>query len=64
MIEKQNGKKVYTVNDIKEILGLSDNKAYLFISDCYKTQEKFRVLKIGREYKIPIESFNKWLYGE
>lgn len=55
--------KVYSVADIREILGLSENKAYAFISECYKNQAPFRVLKIGREYKIPIVSFDQWLNG-
>ncbi len=57
-------KKVYSVNDVKEILGLSENKAYAFIKECYEKQEPFRVIRIGREYKIPIISFTKWLEGE
>lgn len=60
----EQAKKVYSVNDVKEILGLSENKAYTFISECYKKQEPFRVIKIGREYKIPIVSFIRWLDGE
>ena len=57
-------KKVYSVSEVKMILDLSENKAYAFINECYKVQAPFRVIKIGREYKIPIASFTKWLEGE
>ena len=57
-------KRVYSVADIQAILGMSQSKAYIFIKECYKKQDKFRVIKIGTEYKIPIESFEKWMNGD
>ena len=57
-------KRVYSVADIQAILGLSQSKAYAFVNSCYKNQDKFRILKVGSEFKIPIESFEKWLNGD
>ena len=62
--EAANDKKIYTVADIQKILNLSQNTAYSFIRNCYENKINFRVLKIGRDYRIPITSFEKWLYGE
>lgn len=54
-------KKVYDVKDIQKILGLGKTTAYIFIKEVFENQGPFRVLKIGNTYKIPKESFDKWL---
>lgn len=56
-------KKIYSVSDIQRILKLSRNAAYKFVQECYQNQKPFRVIKIGREYKIPVKSFDNWLNG-
>lgn len=53
-------KKVYTVNEIREILGLSKTKAYEFVKIAHKTKDPFPVIKIGNTYRIQKEKFDEW----
>lgn len=55
---------VYSVYDICKILGCSNNKGYALVHEAYKSKNMFRVIKIGSEYKMPIDSFNHWLQKE
>lgn len=48
--------KCYTVKEIQNILSIGKNAVYALISDA-----PFRVIKIGKTYRIPKESFDKWL---
>ena len=57
-------KKVYKVEEIQNLLGLGRSKAYEFIENVYYDRKPFRVLKIGRSYRIPCNSFDKWLNGD
>ena len=54
---------VYDVTDIQKILGLSRSKAYLWMEEVYQAKIPFRVVKIGKLYKIPKDSFDKWIKG-
>lgn len=54
---------VYDVTDIQKILGLSRSKVYLWLEEVYKAKLPFRVIKIGKLYKIPKDSFDKWING-
>lgn len=54
-------KKVYSISDIQKLLGLGRTKTYNFLEEVYKNQEPFRVIKIGKLYRIPKDSFDKWL---
>lgn len=54
---------VYDVTDIQKILGLSRSKVYLWLEEVYKAKLPFRVIKIGKLYKIPKDSFDKWIEG-
>ena len=56
-----NNKKVYSVAEIQKILGLGRSKTYYFLEKVYKAQQPFRVIKIGKLYRIPKESFDNWL---
>lgn len=56
-------KKVYSVSDIQKMLGMGRNNVYKFLENAYKTQSPFRVLKLGKIYKIPKNSFDNWLNG-
>ena len=47
-------KKVYTVEEVREILGIGKNKAY---------NQTFPVLRIGSRILIPIRTFEDWLYS-
>ena len=64
MIENEMEKKVYKVEDVQNLLGLGRSKAYEFIENVYYDRKPFRVLKIGRSYRIPCNSFDKWLNGD
>ena len=57
-------KKIYKVEDVQNLLGLGRSKAYEFIENVYYDRKPFRVLKIGRSYRIPCNSFDKWLNGD
>ena len=54
-------KLVYDCNDIQKLLGVSKSSVYTFLDQVYKIQEPFRVLKIGKLYRVPKESFNNWI---
>ena len=56
-------KVVYDIADIQKILGISRSKAYLWLEQVYKEKIPFRVVKIGKLYKIPKDSFDKWIAG-
>ncbi|MCR1822733.1 helix-turn-helix domain-containing protein [Terrisporobacter muris] len=54
-------KKVLNVKDIQDILGVCDKTAYGLIRQALTTNNMFKVIKIGRLYKIPTEPFLNWL---
>lgn len=54
-------KKVLNVKDIQDILGVCDKTAYGLIRQALTTNNMFKVIKIGRLYKIPTNSFLNWL---
>lgn len=54
-------KTVYNPEDIQIILGIGKNKVYEFLEDVYNNTHFFKVIKIGKLYKIPIKSFDSWL---
>ena len=57
-------KKVYEAEDIQKLLGIGRTKVYEFLDEVYTKQEPFRVINIGKMYKIPCRPFDKWLSGE
>lgn len=57
-------KKVYNAEDVQKLLGIGRSKAYEFLEEVNEKQEPFRVLKIGRVYRIPKEPFDRWINGE
>lgn len=54
-------KTVYNPEDIQIILGIGKNKVYDFLEDVYNNKHYFKVIKIGKLYKVPIKSFDSWL---
>lgn len=64
MAERTVQAKVYDAEDIQQILGLGRSKTYEFLGEVNKKQKPFRVIKIGRIYRIPKDSFDKWIDGE
>lgn len=53
--------KIYGVDDIRRILKLGRNSTYDFLEDVYKNTHYFKILKIGKLYRIPKKSFDQWL---
>lgn len=56
-------KKVYDVEDIQRLLGIGRSKAYTYLDEVYQKQEPFRVIKIGKLFRVPKQSFDNWLDG-
>ena len=50
-------RRVYTVKEIAEILGISKNASY----DLVKSENGFVTVRIGKTIRVPIESFDEWL---
>lgn len=57
-------KKVYDVEDIQRLLGIGRSKAYTYLDEVYQKQEPFRVIKIGKLFRVPKQSFDNWLDGK
>lgn len=57
-------RKVYDAEDVQKLLGLGRTKTYEFLEEVYRDKEPFRVIKIGKVYRIPREPFDRWLVGE
>ncbi len=55
---------VYTVAEIQAMLNISKELAYRFVGKAYQSQDPFIVLKIGTTYRIPKESFDRWITGQ
>ena len=49
-------KRVYTVDEIRSILGISRTAAYDLVKHGF-----FHCIKAGRNYRISKESFDRWL---
>lgn len=64
MADTEVSKKVYSADEIQVILGIGRTKVYELLDSVNKKQEPFRVIKIGRVYRIPKDSFDKWINGE
>lgn len=54
-------KKVLTAKDIQEILGVCERTAYSLIRRALIRDDMFKVIKIGRLYKIPTKPFLDWI---
>lgn len=54
-------KKVMTAKDIQEILGICEKTSYDLIRQALVTGSMFKVIKVGRLYKIPSQPFFDWL---
>ena len=54
-------KKVLTASDVAELLGVCEKTAYGLIRQALVTNDMFKVIKVGRLYKIPTQPFLQWL---
>ena len=50
----------YTAEEIMAILKIGETTAYTLIRDAYKNNKYFKVLKVGKLYRIPKQSFDNW----
>ena len=57
----QKDKKVYNAEEIQEILGIGRSKTYTFLDEVYRNQKPFRVLKVGKLFRVPKQSFDDWV---
>lgn len=54
--------QVYYPAEIRVILGISKSRVYTFLAEIYKQKNPpFRVIKIGKLFRIPKVSFDEWL---
>ena len=60
----EENKKVYEAEDIQKILKIGENKVYDFLEDVYSNTNFFKVIKIGKLYRVPKKSFDDWLNNE
>ena len=51
-------KRVYTVEEIMDMLEIGKNAAYELVKS-----GKFHCVKVGNHYRIPKNAFDKWLSG-
>ena len=56
----QNNLETYTAEEIMEILNIGKTAVYELIKDSYINKNNFKVLKIGKLYRIPKKSFDEW----
>lgn len=60
---KNDDSLTYDSKDIQRLLKMKRSKVYKFLAVVMENQKPFRVMKIGRDYRIPKESFDKWING-
>lgn len=53
--------RVYMAREIQQLLGLGKSKTYEYLEQVYQKQSPFRVIKVGRLYRVPKKSFDTWL---
>lgn len=56
--------QVYLAEDIQRLLAIGRSKTYDYLDEVYKKQYPFRVIKIGKLFRVPKHSFDSWLYGQ
>ena len=56
-------RKVYDAEDIQQMLGIGKSRTYLFLDEVYRNKKPFRVIKVGKLYRVPVQSFDDWLNG-
>ena len=60
--EKSVEVQVYYPAEIRVILGISKSRVYTFLAEIYKqTNPPFKVIKIGKLFRVPKRSFDEWL---
>lgn len=63
--EIQANQQVYLATDIQKMLGIGKSRSYTFLEEVYRQKNPpFKVLKIGKLFRVPKNSFDEWLNGE
>lgn len=63
--EIQANQQVYLAADIQKMLGIGKSRSYTFLEEVYRQKNPpFKVLKIGKLFRVPKNSFDEWLNGE
>ena len=56
--------QVYLAADIQRMLGIGKSNSYMFLEEVYKQKNPpFKVLKIGKLFRVPKRGFDDWLNG-
>lgn len=55
---------VYTADEVQEMLHIGRNSIYDYLGEVYREQYPFQVIKIGKQYRIPKASFDKWIQSD
>ncbi|MDO4277184.1 MAG: helix-turn-helix domain-containing protein [Eubacteriales bacterium] len=56
--------QVYMAADIQRMLGIGKSSAYTFLEEVHRQKNPpFRVLKIGKLFRVPKRGFDEWLNG-
>lgn len=56
--------QVYLAANIQRMLGIGKSKSYMFLEEVYKQKNPpFKVLKIGKLFRVPKKGFDDWLNG-
>lgn len=63
--EIKTNQQVYLAADIQKMLGIGKSRSYTFLEEVYRQKNPpFKVLKIGKLFRVPKQSFDEWLNGE
>jgi len=57
-------KGTYTAKEIMNILNIGKTAVYDLIKDSYINEKNFKVIKIGKLYRVPKTSFDNWFQSE
>ena len=57
-------KGTYTADDIMKILNIGKTAVYDLIKDSLRNNKNFKVIKIGKLYRVPKTSFDDWFQGK
>ena len=50
------GAKLYDIEDLQELLGIGRTRAYELVKEAYKTQQPFKVIKLGKTLPYYLKS--------
>ena len=57
------GAKLYDIEDLQELLGIGRTRAYQLVKEAYEKQQPFKVIKLGKLYRIPKKPFDDSMEG-